>query len=146
MKQLKKFEEFLSLGTVWKQNKDIERAKSLVSEVEDKFNFFKRVKEKMGIDDLSPNFVVETCYDILLELIRAKLLFEGYVSDSHEAEVSFMRNLGFNEGDVIFMNGLRYHRNGIKYYGKRFEQEYSGKVLGFLEKIYSRLSKEVKSD
>ena len=56
-----------------------------------------------------------------MELIRAKLLLDGYNSSgqfAHEAEVSFMRNLGFSESDVLFMNQLRYFINGIKYYGE----------------------------
>lgn len=93
---------------------------------------------------MNPNYVVETCYDILIELIRAKLLLDGFKTDSHEAEVSYMRNLGFSENDVMFMNDLRYFRNGIKYYGKRFDNEYAGKVLSFLEDIYVRLMKETK--
>lgn len=141
MKQLKKFEEFLSLGLVRKQSRDEERAKSLMLESEDKFIFFCKVKEKVGVNELSPNYVVETGYDILIELIRAKLLIEGYKVDSHEAEVSYMRNLGFSEEQVSFMNELRYFRNGIKYYGKRFEKEYADKVLEFLERIYPKLKK-----
>ena len=47
-----------------------------------------------------------------MELIRAKVLIDGYATASHEAEVSYMRNLGFSEHDVRFMDELRYHRNG----------------------------------
>lgn len=144
MRQLKKFEEFLSLGLIKKQSKDRERAEDLKLEAEEKYSFFKKVKKKIGTEELNPNYVVETCYDILIELIRAKLLLDGFKTDSHEAEVSYMRNLGFSENDVMFMNDLRYFRNGIKYYGKRFDNEYAGKVLSFLEDIYVRLMKETK--
>jgi hypothetical protein len=41
------------------------------------------------------------------------------------------------------MNSLRYFRNGILYYGERFDAEYAKKVLGFLEKVYPRLKKMI---
>lgn len=40
MRQLKKFEEFLSLGLIKKQSKDRERAEDLKLEAEEKYSFF----------------------------------------------------------------------------------------------------------
>lgn len=141
---LKKFEEFILSGIVRKQNSDNERAKSLILESEDKLKFFKKVKNNLGAEELSPNYVIETCYDILIELLRAKLLILGYKTDSHEAEISYMRNLYFSEDEVMFMNELRYFRNGIKYYGRIFTKEYAEKVSIFMEKIRLKLVKLLK--
>jgi len=141
---LRKFEEFIFLGIITKQNSDNERAKNLILESEGKLKFFKKVKNKLGTEELSPNYVIETCYDILIELLRAKLLTRGYKTDSHEAEISYMRNLNFSENEVIFMNELRYFRNGIKYYGRIFTKEYTEKVFIFMEKIYLKLTKLLK--
>lgn len=146
MRALKKFEEFLSSETVRKQNIDIERAKNLILESQEKYTFFNKVKEKLRIENLSPNYIVETAYDILIEIIRAKLLLKGHTTDSHEAEISYMRNLKFSEETVNFMNELRYFRNGIKYYGKRLNREYAKKVLVFLEKTYEKLMERIKYD
>ena len=47
----------------------------------------------MGIDDDNANSIVKDCYDIIMELIRAKLLLDGYSSSgqfAHEAEVSYL--------------------------------------------------------
>ena len=77
-----------------------------------------------------------------MELIRAKMLLEGFNSSgkgAHEAEVAYLRELKFSESDVQFANQLRYFRNGITYYGKRFNKDYALKVLGFLDKIYKIL-------
>lgn len=90
---------------------------------------------------MDPNYIVDTCYDIILQLVRAKMLTEGYKTDSHEAEVSFMKFLGFSESEVSFMNRLRYYRNGIKYYGTTIDKEYAKKVLLFMNKTYSSLKK-----
>jgi len=134
MRSLKRFEEFVKEGIVKKQTPDAGRAKSLVEESEDKLGFYEKLKRKMGFKELNSNYVVETCYDVLIEILRAKLLSLGYKTDSHESEVSYMRNLGFLEEDVLFMNQLRYFRNGIKYYGKIFDKDYAEKVDKFLYK------------
>jgi len=137
---LKSFKEFVEKGIVRKQKVDFQRAESLVLESDDKYAFFVKIKEKMGFKELNPNYVIETCYDVLIELIRAKLLSRGYNSgNSHEAEVAFMRELGFNENEVVFMDDLRYFRNSIKYYGKILNLEYAEKVLAFMEKARKKL-------
>ena len=88
---------------------------------------------------------METSYDILIELIRAKLFLDGFnSSNSHEAEVAYMRNMHFNEDEVMFMNSLRYYRNGIKYYGRIFDKEYSLKVLDFLIRLYPKIKEVLK--
>ena len=55
---------------------------------------------------------------------------------AHEAEVTYMKNMGFSEREVRFMNDLRYFRNGILYYGKNFDADYGRKVLNFLDNIF----------
>ncbi len=139
MRSLRNFEEFIKLGIVKSQSPDIERAKSLISEAEDKLKFFEKLKEKLGFEELSSNYVIEACYDVLIEIIRAKLLLKGYKTDSHEAEISYLRNLGFSEPDVLFTNQLRYFRNSIKYYGKILDKEYAEKVNKFLYKLLKKL-------
>lgn len=142
MKPLKNFEEFLSDGTVRKTSPDMLRAKSLVEEAERRNKFLGELLEKIRMNDENANYFIESSYDILISLIRAKLLSEGFSSSgkgAHEAEVSFMRKLGFPEKDVRFMNDLRYYRNGILYYGKQFDADYGRKVLDFMSKVFIKL-------
>jgi len=78
----------------------------------------------------------------MMELIRAKMLLEGYKASgisAHEAEVSYLRKLGFSEADVRFANDLRYFRNGIIYYGKIFDSDYAKKTISFLESVFPKL-------
>lgn len=142
MRLLKSFEEFTIEGVVIKQSPDKERAKNLIHEAEDKLKFFEKLKEKLGFIELNSNYVIEACYDILIEIIRAKLMIIGYKTDSHEAEVSYLRTLGFSEAEVSFMNQLRYFRNGIKYYGKIFDKEYAQKVMDFLYRSLIKLKRK----
>lgn len=142
MRPLKNFEEFMSDGTVRKISPDIPRAKSLVEEAERRRGFLNEVLEKIRMGDENANYFIESSYDILISLLRAKILTRGLSSSgkgAHEAEVSFMRRLGFPEKDVRFMNDLRFWRNGILYYGKQFDADYGRKVLDFLEKTFTKL-------
>ncbi len=100
--------------------------------------------KKIKLSGTNANYFVENCYDILIELIRAKMYKGGYSTSgkgAHEAEVSYLFKLGFDESDIRFMNELRYYRNGILYYGKKFDVLYAEKVLKFLEKIFPLLLK-----
>ena len=137
---IKMFDEYIRLGIVKKQRQNTERAKSLINEAEDKKKFLEFSLKIMPIEKVYSNFIIDYCYDILMELIRAKMFMEGYnAGNSHEAEVSYMRLLNFNDVDIKFMDELRYNRNGIKYYGIILDKEYSEKVLNFMNKIHSKL-------
>src|SRR3989344_3402848 len=144
MRLLKTFEEFLSEGIAGKRTADKARAESLVSEAKERKKFLDELSAKIKVSDENANYFIENCYDALIELIRAKLLKDGYKSSgegAHEAEVSYLRKLGFEEKDVLFMNDLRYFRNGILYYGKSFDSDYADKALEFLKKNFDRLLK-----
>ena len=94
---------------------------------------------------MNANFIIDYCYDILMEIIRAKMFIEGYNSDnSHEAEISYLKVLGFSEADLTFMDELRYYRNGIKYYGTILDKDYAEKVLVFMNKNYLKIKNLVK--
>ncbi|MBI4154301.1 hypothetical protein HY501_03115 [Candidatus Woesearchaeota archaeon] len=142
MRTIKPFEEFIRDGTARKINIDRERAKSLVLEAERKFKSLEETIKKMGVSDANANDYIEYCYNIAMFLVRARMFGTGYASSgqgAHEAEVSFARKLGFNEAQVQFLDQLRYFRNGILYYGKRFDREYAEKVIDFTRKTYGKL-------
>jgi len=142
---MKKFEEFVKKGIVKKQSPNKNRAISLIKEAEDKKAFLDLTMSKIPKDKMNANFVVNYCYDILIELVRAKMFFEGYnPGNSHEAEVAYLEVLGFSLVEVEFMDELRYYRNGTKYYGTILDNSYAEKVLIFLNKNYFRIKSLVK--
>ena len=147
MKAIRKFEEFLRDNTVKKQSIDKSRAEFLIKESENSYNNLLEMIQKIKLNDVNANSFVKSCYDILMELIRAKMLLEGYNASgfgAHEAEVSYMRILGFNEIDVQFADQLRFFRNGITYYGTILDKAYAEKVIEFTNKIYPKLKQIVK--
>lgn len=141
---LKTFDGYMADGTARKQSPDKLRAKSLISESEDSYKILLSFVEKMALDDSNANHVIKNAYDIIMELIRAKMLSDGFTTTgkgAHEAEVSYLAEIGFSSKDVDFANELRYFRNGIMYYGKKFDKVYAEKVLEFLRRIYPLLKK-----
>lgn len=144
MSAIKIFEDFLKEGIVKKISIDKNRANNLYLESQRKIKLLQKKIDKLGIDDESANDYIEDCYNILIFLIRAKMLEEGYSSSgqgAHEAEVSYSRKLKFNESDMELLDKLRYFRNGIIYYGKRFDKEYAKKIIEFTKKKFKLLNK-----
>lgn len=141
---LRKFTEYVREGIVKKQTLKKQRALSLIKESEEKKNFLEMLQKSIPKEKMNANFIVDYCYDIIIEIIRAKMFFDGYnPGNSHEAEVSYMLALGFSETETRFMDEIRYYRNGIKYYGTILNMEYAKKVLEFTNKIYPKLKEMI---
>ena len=139
---LRKFSEFLDEGVIIKVRPNKERAQSLIEESERKFKVLKRQIKVLGIDDELANEYVLMCYDCLMFLIRAKMLIDGYYAvgkNAHEAEVSYLQLLNFDETDIRFLDKMRYYRNGMLYYGSRVDSEYAKKVMQFTEKTLPKI-------
>lgn len=141
---MKPFENFLKEGTVKIRSPNKPLARDLIEESERKYVALKELLDKIGLNDSNANDVVEYCYDILIGLIRAKLYLEGYKCSgegAHEAEISYLFKLDFSEKEIRMMDELRFFRNRIKYYGKRFDKIYAEKILDFLKENYLKLRK-----
>lgn len=88
---------------------------------------------------------MKNCYDILMELVRAKMLLDGYGASgqgAHEAEVTYLRKLGFSEKDVQFADQMRFFRNGMLYYGTHLDKEYAENVITFAKMMYNKLKEK----
>ena len=142
MKAIRNFEDFIKENVVKKQGPDKARASYLVNEAEISYKLLHEMIEKIKIKDGNANLFVKSCYDVLMELIRAKMLLDGYNASgfgAHEAEISYMRILGFNERDVQFADQLRFFRNGMLYYGTMLDRDYAEKVIRFTNGTYLKL-------
>lgn len=138
---MRTFKEFLKQGMIKEREKDEARARSLIESAEKR----KHVMEKyLPLNDETAVHVIEESYDVIRELLEAKLSKEGYKSYNHEAVVAYLAELGFSEEEMLFVDSLREIRNGTKYYGKSVTQEYAAKVKNFLDGIYLKL-KEIAS-
>lgn len=142
MNPIRRFDEFIAGDIIKKQSIDRSRAEYLVKESGNSYNNLFEMIKKIKLDDNTSNMFVKSCYDILMEMIRAKMLLHGYNASgahAHEAEVSYLRVLGFDERDVQFADQIRYFRNGMLYYGTMLDKAYAEKVVEFTKRIYPKL-------
>ncbi len=142
MKLPKEFEYYVQKGIIKKQAPDKPRADFLLQEAEKSLKGLKERVKVIGINELNANSIIKDCHDIIMELIRAKLLLEGFSASggfAHEGEISYLKKIGFPDNEVSFLNELRYFRNSIIYYGKLLDTDYAKKVFDFLNKILPRL-------
>lgn len=142
MRAVRDFSEFIAEGIVKKQSPDKSRAEFLIRSSQNSYLFLQEMIKKININDNNANDYIKSCYDILMELIRARMLLLGYNASgqgAHEAEVSFLRMMEFKEKEVVFLDQLRYFRNGMLYYGTTLDKEYADKVIKFTEKLYLKL-------
>ncbi|MEK6819922.1 MAG: hypothetical protein AABY03_01850 [Nanoarchaeota archaeon] len=146
MKLPKEFSEYLDNGIIKKSLVNKSRAEFLINESDKSLKGLRKRLRLIGIDEDNANSIVKDCYDILMELIRSKLLLDGYSSSgnfAHEAEISYLKKLDFPNGEILFINDLRYFRNSITYYGKILDIEYAKQVVEFTNKIHPKLKKLV---
>ena len=95
-----------------------------------------KVKYCHNIFDI--NEVREECNKLFDEAAeRYGLIISG--KGAHEAEVSYLRTLGFKEQEVQFADQMRFFRNGMLYYGTIIDKEYAKKVILFTKKKYKKL-------
>ncbi|PIN80602.1 hypothetical protein COV16_00545 [Candidatus Woesearchaeota archaeon CG10_big_fil_rev_8_21_14_0_10_34_8] len=149
MKPIRFFNEYLENGVVKKQAPDMSKANFLINENEKSYKFVSTLVKQLGLNDDNANSIIKLCYDNIMEILRAKLFTEGYNAKgqgAHEAEVAYLRVLGFNEDDVQFADQLRNFRNRIMYEGKILDKEYAEKVFEFRNKICPKLKKIVREN
>ncbi len=138
------FDEFIKARIVIRQSPDRARARFLIKESENSYSHLLESISKISITDSNANDYIKSCYDIFMEMIRAKMLIDGYKASgkgAHEAEVSYLKVLGFSEKDVQFADQVRYFRNGMLYYGTIQRGEYAEKVVEFTKRVYPSLKK-----
>ena len=139
---IKEFEDYIKQGIVKKQSSNILRANFLAEEAKTSYEGLIERLNKIGTNNKNANSIIKDCYDIIMELIRSKMLLKGYNSSgygAHEAEVSFTKKLKFKESETNFLDKLRYYRNGMIYYGTILDEEYANKVVKFTKEIFKRL-------
>jgi len=142
LRHVRNFEDYLEKGIAKRQSPDKLRAKSLFEESKKEYQIILDYIRKDCISKDNANFIIKSLYDVFMEIIRAKMLSQGFNSSghgAHEAEVAFLRKIGFSEEEIEFADKLRYFRNKILYYGKQLTPGFAKKVIEFLEKAVKRL-------
>ena len=138
---MRRFEEYVKGKIVRKRTPDLNRAAYLKKEALNREKFISELLKIKQLTDENANYFIEMCYNVIMELIRSKMLEKGLMASgdySHEAEVAFLSVLGFSEEKVILADEVRKARNGILYYGRIFDKEFALKVLELMREVVER--------
>ncbi len=133
------FEYYVEKELVRKASPNKERAKSLISDSEERIS-------KINLLDIE-NFskiVFENIYDAIRDLLDALLLLDGWKSYSHEAAIAYLTKKGFDVSVVKELDQYRYKRNGSKYYGEPILPEDSKGIKLFYNSIKGKLYENLK--
>ncbi len=121
------FEYYLRKGSVKKTLPDKNRAKSLIKRL--------KLAEELG----DPNFKLEMSYESLIECIEAIMALNGYKSYSHEADIAFLREMGFSEEYIVRLDNLRKLRHKSKYYGEIISKELAEYTIEIAKDVLNKL-------
>jgi len=134
------FEYYISKGLVKRRRKNRALAKSLLKSAIDRMKFSKSILK------CKPRYALEMAYEAVIELIDALLALKGYKSWSHEANIAFLRKLGFAETEIKRLDLSRRRRHSSKYYGVFFSKEEAREEVNELEKAFKKLLREVRKE
>ena len=142
---IRSFEEYVREGIVEERSPDLPRSRDLRLDASNSFESIVSIRDAVGVSDALANAIVKLAYDAVMSAIRSHMVSCGYHASgrgAHEAEVAYLRVLGVSDADVDFCDRLRYYRNGIMYYGKRFDAHYAESVVLFASRMLAVLDRE----
>ena len=93
--------------------------------------------------DEYPQFIIESYYETIKELISSLLAIHGYKSYSHECLVSFLNEyypLYLDDFQLHFLDSMRKLRSDIQYRGRDIADDYLERNLSTIENIIKILT------
>jgi uncharacterized protein (UPF0332 family) len=93
--------------------------------------------------DEYPQFLIESYYETIKELISALLAIHGYKSYSHECLVSFLNEYYpsfLDDFQLHFLDSMRKLRSDIQYRGRDVADDYLKRNLSTIENIIKILT------
>ena len=98
---------------------DIGKSKSLIETSKGRIDYIKSIK----IDEKNANYIFESYYTSILELLHAIAFTSGYNIKNHICIGFYLRDIMKKEDLFRIFNDLRYKRNSLTYYGRKMDFE-----------------------
>ena len=133
---MREFDFYLREKKVKKVSPDIELAKSLVKDSDERINAIKLLDTK-----ILKKIIFENVYDSMRALLDALLAADGYKSYSHEASIAYLKRYGLDDFTLTNLDNFRFDRNSSKYYGKGISQDSVEEILAFYNKFAVKIKK-----
>ena len=134
------FDFYLKEGKVKKQKPDLELAKSLLNDANDRF----AKMTQLNVENFS-KIIFENIYDAIRAVLDALLAANGYKSYSHEASIIYLQKYEVGYSILTELDDFRYKKNSSKYYGKEISSEDALAIISFYNNYSELLIKIVKN-
>jgi uncharacterized protein (UPF0332 family) len=129
---------------VKKVKENPEQAKALFKLAKKRLESIKKRRK-----DEYPQFLIESYYETIRELISALLSIHGYKSYNHECLVSFIKEYYpdfFNDFMIHFLESMRKLRGDIQYRGRDIADDYLERNSSSIDEIIKILFNLVKKE
>lgn len=137
---MKPFEYFLEDKEVRKISKNIELAKSLIKDMEE------RIQTSLSLSDKFKKLIFENIYDALRDFCDSLLAKDGFKSYSHQASISYLSKYNFSIVEIQKLDDFRYLRNSSKYYGKPINEDNVKEIKSFYSELKEKINKLIKEN
>lgn len=137
---LNSFENYVILGKVKKQMPNLDEAKALLKKAELRMKYT-RIK---SLDNKNAQFVLEGAYEGAREAAQSLMAIKGYKPYSHEATISFLRDVYaplFTEEEINTFDRFRQLRNNAVYNAIVVTKEDAKTCIKFAKKIIVKIKK-----
>lgn len=129
------FKEYLQRGKVLKRTPDKDLSESLKQDS-------KQRMDQSKIEALHPKFRFELAYDSIRELADALLAKDGYKTYSHEAAITYFKELKIiDDAELERLDICRKTRHDSKYYGQELPDKEYQELTAFIKKIHTKIQK-----
>ncbi len=132
---MREFQFFINNGDVKRQALDANTSSVLKRTSLERLIFATNI-----LKNEKPRFVVENAFESIRERIDAILFEKGFKSFSHEASVTYLKNLHISDDLIGQVDMLRKMRNGSKYYGESFLKEDAVLSLDIARVVFEQLA------
>ena len=135
------FSKSIKEGFVKKTNKDVIRAKSLISASKDTIEIANSIKQQ----EKALKTILRELYEGLRQYCEALGYIRGYKFLSHKSITCFLKDILKEEKISFYFDRLRKLRNGINYYGREISLETVKEAIIEIPKITKQLKKYEKN-
>ena len=125
----------LSANSSTEVSTDPFKIKSLIDTAQGRVEFIEKIKPTPE----NANYIFESYYSSLIELMHALVLKRNYKVSNHICLGYFLRDVLKNDALFRIFDDCRYKRNSLVYYGKRMEAVIAEESITQIKKLIKEI-------
>ena len=131
-------------GKIFKISRDINQAKDLLEMAEERFKIVIPT-----IPRQTPYVILESYYELAVQLITALMYSEGFKTMSHISLVNYLKKFSeFSNQEINILDKMRKFRHGTVYYGRKesgnFFINHEKEIKKIIIKLFDLLKESLK--